>query len=174
MKKDEEWRPVVGYEGRYEVSNLGRVRSLRRMIPNRFGKYMNGRILKPITNHNGYYYVTLGRGKHGFVHRLVIEAFVPNPDNKPFCDHIDSNRKNNRVENLRWATYQENNSTGHKRSLHYRSVLQIDTKDGKILNKYPSVRSAQESTGATHIGSCCQGNRKTSGGYIWKYETNHH
>ena len=107
------WKPVVGFEGSYEVSNFGRVRSLARVI-----RLSNGR-LKPIKETvllphlcKGYYAVRLwSKGKSHFktIHRLVAQAFIPNPEGKPQIDHIDTNTLNNNVDNLRWATGQENN-----------------------------------------------------------------
>lgn len=99
VQMDEEWRPVVGYEGRYEVSNLGRVRSLPRSMNARHGGkpngyHMKGRVLKQVVDSRGYFIVTLG-GKSEVVHRMVLTAFVPNPEKKPCCDHIDANRLNN-------------------------------------------------------------------------------
>jgi hypothetical protein len=104
---DEIWSDVVGYEGMYEVSIYGRVRSLRN------GKI---RIMKPVTNPQGYRMLILSKDKitkPWTVHRLVLTAFVPNPLGKPNVDHIDNNRSNNIVTNLRWATYRENNGNTH-------------------------------------------------------------
>ena len=170
----EEWRPVVGYEGLYEVSNLGEVRSLPRVMKSRHGSgmgyHMKGKVLKKIDSPNGYYFVPLGKGKSGFVHRLVLEAFVPNPEGKPCCDHIDANRHNNNVSNLRWATFSENNSHPHAVALRSNPVLQLDKITGEIIARYPSTRQAGKAVGSMHVGSCCLGKRKTAGGYKWKYE----
>lgn len=97
----EEWRAVVGFEGLYEVSNMGRVRSLKR----------SGQILKDSRQSHHYYTVNLTKGDYRTpysVHRLVAIAFIPNPDNKPNVDHIDTDMRNNRVDNLRWVTQHEN------------------------------------------------------------------
>mgnify|MGYP002622098599 CR=1 FL=1 len=98
----EEWRDVEGYEGLYQVSDLGRVRSFHNQY---------GRILKPIVTSHGYAQVTLAkngtmRSRH--IHMLVAKAFIPNPENKPQVNHIDGNPMNNRLENLEWVTSQEN------------------------------------------------------------------
>jgi hypothetical protein len=171
----EEWRPVVGYEGRYEVSNLGEVRSLPRTMKARHGGapngyHMKGRILKKNSTPNGYYFVPLGKGKRGLVHRLVLEAFVPNPDNKPCCDHIDANRHNNRVGNLRWATWQENNAHPHAVAMRSKPVLQIDKETGAIINRFNSVKEANEALKTSYVSKCCHGKQMTTAGYKWRFE----
>ena len=96
------WKDVVGYEGLYQVSNMGRVKSLN---------YGRERILKASDNGSGYLYVALckkGKYKNFLVHRLVAMVFISNPENKPCIDHIDTNKRNNKVENLRWVTHEEN------------------------------------------------------------------
>ena len=102
---NEEWRDVIGYEGKYQVSNLGRVRSLNYMRTGRV------QILRHKISKYGYSIVTLikgGKQKMYFVSRLVAIAFIPNPENKPCTDHIDTISSNNRVTNLRWVTHSEN------------------------------------------------------------------
>ena len=106
------WKPVVDYEGAYEVSNIGRVRSVARVIRLKNGKLkpIKERILSPFLC-KGYYAVRLsskGEVHAKLTHRLVAQAFIPNPEGKPQIDHIDTNILNNKVENLRWVTNQEN------------------------------------------------------------------
>ena len=96
------WRDIAGYEGIYQVSNMGRVKSLH---------WLGGRLIKPGSNKKGYLSVGLSKNnvmKNYKVHILVARAFLPNPENKPIVHHKDANRKNNRLENLEWATHYEN------------------------------------------------------------------
>ena len=109
----EEWKDIPGYEGLYQVSNLGRIKSLARKVKTKNGHYQgyNEKILKMGTNNSKYYMVVLcknGKTNAKLVHRIVAEAFIPNPDNKPCVDHIDTNIYNNNVNNLRWCSQKEN------------------------------------------------------------------
>ena len=109
----EEWRDIKGYEGKYQVSNMGRVKSLDRLV-SRSGRVMHLRekLLKPRVNPFGYCSVHLycnGDGKNIFIHRLVANAFIPNADNTLEINHKDEDKSNNCVENLEWCTHQYNN-----------------------------------------------------------------
>lgn len=169
----EEWRPVVGYEGRYEVSNLGEARSVTRVVYQK-GTYggkrtICGRVLKYIGKPNDYPMVSLGEGNKTRVHRIVAETFIPNPLNKPCIDHIDGNKWNNAVDNLRWCDHKENNNNPSTKFKLCRRVAQIDASNGAIIKIWSSITSIHNELGIHHISPCCLGKRKTSGGYKWKY-----
>ena len=113
---------IRDYEGYYQVSNYGNVRSLDRVIKEKTGKTqtLKGRILKQRINPGGYHYIELGKNgtKATFaVHQLVAQAFIPNPDSKPTVNHIDGNKLNNSVANLEWSTYSENLKHAYKTGL---------------------------------------------------------
>lgn len=146
------WRPVVGYEGLYEVSNLGRVRSLGVYVngPNGSKCWRKGRILKDASCGKGYRCVHLS-GKTFNIHRLVAEAFVPNPDNLPCVNHKDQDKTNNRVENLEWCSYKYNINYGD--ALARSRIKQLNrgdcsktvyqyTLDGRLCGVYPSIAEA--------------------------------
>lgn len=124
----ETWKPVAGYEGFYEVSNQGRVRSLDKLRVGSNGWvnctfHVRGRILKPYRTGKGEGYQTVelhknGKGKNKKVHRLVAEAFLPNPDSLPEVNHIDGDKNNNSVNNLEWASGKDNIQHSYNTGLH--------------------------------------------------------
>lgn len=154
-----EWRPIEGYEGYYEVSDTGLVRSLDRYIPQRFGSskevkmmFYQGHIMKQ-SDTGGYLVVNLR--KHGIsnvqkVHRLVGNAFIENPNELPFINHIDGDKKNNNISNLEWCTAEHNNVHAYKTGLHKPrfgvEVIQID-KDNRVVAKFESLHEAERKTG---------------------------
>lgn len=174
------WKPVVGYEGKYEVSNLGRVRSLSRVIdmPSKLGNiyplHHNGKVLKMRLNNKGYYYLRLC-GKMFTVHRLVAKAFVSNPNGYSCVNHKDENPKNNKAENLEWCTFQYNLNYGTCRArIGKKCWVAVVATDGDGKEYYfSSMREAQEKTGVDYrnITNCCRNvkHRQTAGGYKWRY-----
>lgn len=177
---EEIWKPVKGYEGRYEVSNLGRVKSLGGT--SMFGKNLLQRcekILKNTELKNGYSMVGL-KEKKFYVHRLVAEAFLSNKDGLPCINHKDENRKNNFVENLEWCSYSYNNTYGNhidrvKKTLKDNNKLSLNNaRNQKVVCLdtglvFRNIAEASKKTGATNISKCCRGLIEKSGGYRWEY-----
>ena len=117
------WKPVKGYETIYMISNKGRIKTVSRYIVYRKGTaavFVKGRILNPVVNKRGYVHIRLNDKKDYSIHRLVALAFIDNPDNLPTIDHIDGNKQNNRVDNLEWVTYKENNQRAYDLGLKHR------------------------------------------------------
>lgn len=176
----EVWKAVPGYEGLYEVSDQGRVRSLPRVIdmPSKLGNIYQlrhkGKVLKQHVDGSGRFYVGLC-GVAFRVHRLVAMAFIPNPDNLPQVNHKDENPKNNRVENLEWCSFQYNLNYGTRLARigkHFWLPVIGTDKDGKEYY-FSSMREAGEKIGISYqgISDCCRGlkYRHTAGGYKWRY-----
>lgn len=170
MSEEEVWKDVIGYEGLYQVSNLGRVKSLLR-------GGTEGKILCPLEHRQGYLHVRLckkGVYKQFSIHRLVAITYLDNPNNFLEVNHIDENKKNNRVDNLEWCNnrYNVNYGTGILRNKlkHQKQVKQFDI-EGNLIDTFESIQEASKVTKVhyTNIGRCCNNKRKTAGGYIWKY-----
>ena len=173
----EEWRDIKNFEGLYQVSNLGRIKSVKRIVKRGTNyKPVAERLLKFGGKDKGSYYVILS--KEGitytkYVHRLVAEAFIPNPDNLPVVNHKDENPLNDVVTNLEWCTWSYNNSYNNLRkraALNKRKPILQYSSDGKFIREWSHAREAAESLGLNKraIYECCAGRSKTSGGYIWK------
>ena len=174
-----EWKPVVGYEGLYEVSNRGNVKSLPRKVAifikgTHSETFRPGASLKSYVTSNGREQVTLyknGREKHWNVHRLVALAFIPNPRNLPQINHKDENPLNNRVDNLEWCDAKYNGSYGTRPSKYMRKVTQY-TIQGEKVATYNSLAEAADAVGChyTQISHCCgNGKDKTAKGFVWRY-----
>ena len=179
MNNTEIWKDIEGYEGLYQVSNLGRVKSLDRYVEYigtnqthkkmKMKQFKKGKILKPVVHKNGYFFVTTI--KHKSIHRLVAETFLLNPDNLPQVNHIDGNKQNNCVNNLEYCTQSENMQHAYKNKLvkHFsKKVNQYDL-DGNFIKKWNSIREAQYKLKLYHISDCCYGKRSKCGGYIWRF-----
>ena len=192
----EEWMDIEGYEGLYQVSNEGRVKSLQREIVYKDGrkKVLEEKILRNILSDLGYYHVMLSKDgvpKRYKVHRLVAKAFIPNPNNLPIINHKDENPKNNVVDNLEWCTQGYNvrygtmiergRQTQFNREDLSKEVEQY-TLDGDLVEtfksaseierKYPQFKTAS-------VARCCRGGQILNGkwqtitsykGYMWKYK----
>lgn len=132
----EEWRAVPGYEGLYEVSSYGRIRSLDRYVKSKSESYrlQKGRVLSPIITTNGYLLVGL-QGKMFRVHRLVAQAFIPNLDNLPQVNHKDEDKTNNKIDNLEWCDAKYNNNYGARKD---------KARDTAIKNGYWTGLSEEE------------------------------
>lgn len=163
-----EWRAISGYDGRYFISSAGEVKSI----------YGSCKLIKHYQA-RGYHKVNLRLKKRQtaqHVHRLVAFAFIPNPENKPYVNHIDGVKSNNNKENLEWCTASENNSHAYKIGLKKYTGVKIAVerydKTGAYIDTYDSACSAAKKLNMepSCITRCCKKKRKTAGGYKWRYK----
>lgn len=170
------WKDIKGYEGLYQVSNLGNIRGIDRVIgyrKNRTRKWV-GEIKKPTIRKNGYLKITLykdGKGKTREVQRIVAETFIDNPKNVQQVNHINGIKTDNKVENLEWVTPRENDLHRiHVLKKGLKKVKQYDLK-GNYIQTFDSVAEASKQTGTNQhsISNVACGRRNKAGGYIWKY-----
>ena len=159
------WKDIKGYEGLYQVSNLGRVKSKRKILSPSKGEY-----LKVVLSKNGVEKVYT-------IHRLVAKAFIDNFENKPQVNHKDENKHNNVVDNLEWVTNKENMNYGtrNKRIIEnkrhtFKKIIQKD-KNNKIIHKWKDIVEIQEKTkyNKHNIYKCCENKYKYAYGYKWEY-----
>lgn len=176
---EETWKAIKGYEGLYEVSSTGKVRTLPHKTN---GVSVPGVELKA-NMYKGHRYIRLRLYKNGvskdyMLHRLVAQAFVPNPYNKPYINHIDGNRENNSASNLEWCTQAENNR--HAIILGINSIEPMLKKtrkrvqqigaDGTVIKEWESMTEAASALNlqVSNISHCCKGRIKSTGGYKWR------
>lgn len=138
----ERWRDIIGYEGIYKISNLGRIQSLPR-------KRVKGKMLNPAKNNRGYLRVALcfeGKVRYDSVHRLVAETFIENPKNLPEVNHIDGNKLNNNVANLEWVTKGQNQIHAYKTGLRKTTKKQRETsrRNIEIARQYRKLKTVQK------------------------------
>ena len=183
--ENEEWKDVENFVGRYMISNKGRLCGVGGYRTNKHGtiKWFNHIILNIHPSISGYDHHALyidGVRSEMLTHRLVAKAFIPNPENKPFVDHIDGNKLNNCVENLKWCTHLENmqNPNSKKKSctrahnahLYDVPVVSISLEDNTVTH-YPSLTDATKlGFDKSGICMCCRGKRNTHKKHKWMYE----
>lgn len=197
VMEQEIWKDVVDWERLYKVSSIGRVMSVRR-VSKRGNNFIpvKEKILKQFLDTHGYCTVGLcdkenNRNKKVRVHQLVAKAFIDNPQNKPFVDHINTIKTDNAVENLRWVTYKENannpitlervRKNGHgtevakknmatrKKHEKYNAPMEVFqySIEGDFISSYESISEAERVTGVKNIKKAVHGKRITAGGYKW-------
>lgn len=186
----EKWKPIRGYEGLYEISNFGHVKSLKRVIGYKYkGKRVwKERLLSICPNGSGYLVVALyknGKRKMFSVHRLVADAFVPNPNHYDIVNHKDENPLNPHADNLEWCDFSYNNSYGtkidrQKQHLDYKKLnkqaIAVTSKrvcqlslDGELMRIWNSQAEAEKyGFSSKQISACCVGKHLTHKGYKWK------
>ncbi len=178
------WKDIKNYEGLYQISNFGNVKSLEKYRYNGKKYYtQKEKILKQQVDKNGYKVIVLHRNKEiqAFkIHRLVAQAFIPNPKDKAEVNHIDGNKANNNIHNLEWVTTKENVHHAFKNHLvsqHNNTSVEQYSLDGTLLKKWNSISEAQrelklKKSAISNISACCQHQKPTAFGYIWEYADN--
>lgn len=182
----EKWVQVKGFEGFYSISNFGNLKREKRIV-----KRLNNGVLTnhtyvermmklPITS-SGYNQIILhknGVSKNLYIHRLVAQHFIKNPDKKPVVNHKDGDKLNNHYSNLEWMTVSENTKHAfdilgfipNTSGIHPKArVNQLDKETGEILETFESITEAYKKTKIGHISSVCRNKRRTAGGYKWEY-----
>lgn len=172
------WKPIVGYENKYEVSNHGRVKSCKRFRSGKKGTptLIAERLLVPSHDHNGYLKVCLRDGhscSNHSVHQLVARAFIDNPNGYTQINHKDENKENNDASNLEWCTPRYNNTYGTRLERCSKRISKpVVGINGEVLTRFNSARQASRALGvcASSITAVCRGKAQTAGGYMWRYD----
>ena len=170
---NEIWRSIKNYEGLYEVSNWGRVRSLGKWVNSKNGskRFIKGRVLRPGKNRKGYLQVILckdGVMKSYRVHRLVAQAFLPNPYGLPEINHKDKCKANNRVENLEWCDHPYNAKYSAD---DWSKKVYIYTLDDKLCGLWPSTKECgRNGFNQSGVSACCRGEQTKHRGFKWSYD----
>ena len=195
VKKLEEWKDIKGFEGAYQVSNLGKVRSVQRnsITSDRKKRHYKGKVLKPVPNSSGYLRVQLranGKKERWLVHRLVAMHFVQNPSPEAYqiVNHLDSDFLNNKADNLEWTTPLGNYQHALKKGKYQRnkrwidnlrksfekyskSVVGYDKNTGERIVSFKSIQeSGRNGFNVSSVCNCCNGKRQTHKGLAWRYE----
>lgn len=173
--QEEIWKDIEGYEGKYQISNLGNVKSLSRKITTHGKSYriLPERIISP-KKVNSYLSVILYDSlscKSFKIHRLVAQAFIHNPNNYPQVNHIDGNKENNCVDNLEWCTQSYNMKEAYRIGLQKPRKFRINQYDlhGNFIKTWDSIKSIELYYNNRHISDCCKGKRNKASNYIWRY-----
>lgn len=185
---EEKWKDIPGYEGLYQASNLGNIRSVTRV--HRYIKKGKlcfrtrlGHTLSPNINNHGYLYLCLCKNKHRWyakVHRLVAITFLSNPNNFTDVNHKDGNKKNNIIENLEWCSHSENqkhairhglNMKPYAAGLYKKAILQINPDTKEVVAEYESIAAANDHFGRckrSNISNVLNGHHRLAYGYEWQ------
>lgn len=194
MQTEEIWKDIPGYNGRYQASNLGRIRSTDRTVLKNngvLGPY-KGKILRLFEGTGGYMYVAIAKEQNKFqarrLHRVIAETFIPNPLNLPQINHINEDKKDNRAENLEWCTGKYNTNYGHraeKFAISMRNNISLSKEvnqydlEGNYIRSFPSAAEAARflnlnDVAAGRIGQCCRHLFKKGNsayGHLWEFAT---
>ena len=178
---NEIWKDIEGYDGAYQVSNMGRVKSVARLTTrlNQFGVHeyrIPEKVLRQRMGTSGYLCVNLhhdGKQVTEMIHRLVALHFCKGYADGMTVNHIDEVKTNNRADNLEWVTQKENNNHGTgiaRRKKHPKEVVQMSL-TGEVIRTFPSLKEAAKAVNRdpTRIGHCCHGRKKTAAGFKWKF-----